>query len=143
MTQYIPLLVWESNQCGGPPNTKYKPHHRPPGPSNMPPRRPCTLCSMKGFRDNHFPLNQHCTVPKLSSKNILQLISDPHVCPTCTHSHGSTFKCKLVFYNRAPKVCPKECKHKGIPVHARPACTTVRPPQALLPRCAPTDLFCW
>ena len=26
-----------------------RPHHRPPGPSNVPPRHPCILCSMKGF----------------------------------------------------------------------------------------------
>ena len=105
----------------GPPIVKNKPPNQPQNNSNIRPRRPCTLCSRKGFRNDHFPLNQHCAVAKLSSKTILQLISDHHVCPTCTHSHGPNFKCKLVFYSGASKVCPKGCKHKGIPVH-RKAC---------------------
>ena len=60
-------------------------------------------------------------VAKLSSPNILKIISDTKVCPSCTHVHDPSYKCKLTFFNSASKVCPKGCKHDGFPLY-RHAC---------------------
>ena len=60
-------------------NVKPKPPRPSPGLSHQPPRRPCTLCTTKGFQSDHFPLNFNCGVAKLSSPDILKLISNNKV----------------------------------------------------------------
>jgi len=86
---------------------------------NITPKRPCTLCSEKGFENNHFPLNRHCGVAKLSSKDILKLIDKLQACSTCTHTHEPTYKCRTTFHSRGSKVCTTGCLHNGLPLHRR------------------------
>ena len=95
-------------------NTKPKPRSSAP-----PPSKPCTLCTVKGFQANHYPLNVHCGVGKLSSPDIIKIISDNHLCPSCTHQHEPNFRCKLTHYNGYSKVCSKGCLHDGLPIHRR------------------------
>ena len=97
-----------------PTNTKPKPRSSAP-----PPSKPCTLCTVKGFQANHYPLNVHCGVGKLSSPDIIKIISDNHLCPSCTHQHEPYFRCKLTYYNGYSKICSKGCLHDGLPVHRR------------------------
>ena len=103
----------------GPPNAKFKPPHHSSGAPIQTPRHPCTLCTAKGFQSDHFPLNLNCGVAKLSSPDILKLISNNKVCPSCTHTHDPAYRCRLPFHTGASKVCPKGCKHDGLPVHHR------------------------
>ena len=42
------------------------------------------MCTVKGFHSDHYPLNHDCGVGKLSSPDILKVISDNSLCPTCT-----------------------------------------------------------
>ena len=42
---------------------------------------------------DHFALNYRCRVAKLSSPDILKIISNTKVCPSCTHVHDPNFKC--------------------------------------------------
>jgi len=86
---------------------------------NITPKRPCTLCSEKGFENNHFPLNRHCGVAKLSSKDILKLIDKLQACSTCTHTHEPTYKCRTTFHSGGSKVCTTGCLHNGLPLHRR------------------------
>ena len=79
------------------------------------------MCTILGFEDNHFSLTRSCGAGKLSSPEILKLIANNHLCFTCTQAHGKGYRCKTTFFNGAPKVCPKGCSEKGIPVH-RHAC---------------------
>ena len=72
-----------------------------------------------GFEADHFSLTRSYGACKLSSPEILKVIADNHLCFTCVQSHGKNFKCKTTFYNSTPKVCPKGCSEKGIPVHRR------------------------
>ena len=102
----------------GPPNSKSKPHHSI-GDFNEPPRRPCSLCTIKGFQADHYPLNMHCGVAELSSPDILKLISDYHLCPSCTQAHDPAYKCKLTYRNGDSKVCSKGCLMDAFPVHRR------------------------
>ena len=99
-----------------------KPKPQPPHPSdfqrNCPPR-PCAMCTIMGFEDNHFSLSRACGVGKLSSPEILKLIADNHLCFTCTQAHEKNYKCKDTFNSGIPKACPKGCSEKGIPVHRR------------------------
>ena len=81
--------------------------------------KPCTLCSIMGFEDNHFSLSKFCGASKLSSPEILKVIADNHLCFTCVQSHGPNYKCKTTFYHGTPKACPRGCSEKGIPVHRR------------------------
>ena len=90
--------------------SKHKP--QPPRPSNPQQIRnlkPCTLCPIMGFEDNHYSLSKSCGTGKLSSPEILKVIADNHLCFTCVQSHGPNFKCKTTFYNGSPKACPKGC----------------------------------
>ena len=105
----------------GPLNTSKRPPNQPLKNSKMKPRHPCTLCSVKGFQDDHFPLTKYCGVEKISSKDIISLIKEPKVCPTCTRAHDTGFKCTQVFYNGDSKLCPTGCSVEGIPLH-RKAC---------------------
>ena len=106
----------------GYPNTSTRPPNQPPRSPEAPiPKRPCTLCTSKGFQDDHFPLNRYCGVAKFCSKDIISLIRDLKVCPSCTQAHDQAYKCSQFFFNGASKVCPTGCTADGIPLH-RKAC---------------------
>ena len=75
------------------------------------------MCTVKGFLSDHYPLNRDCGVAKLSSLDILKIISDNNLCPTCTYSNDPAYKCKQIFFSGKSKVCTKGCMHDGIPVH--------------------------
>ena len=64
-------------------------------------------------------LNLSCRVAKLSSPDILKLIFDNKVCPSCTHPHDPAYHCRLTFHSGASKVCPRGCMHNSVPVHRR------------------------
>ena len=55
----------------------------------------------------------------MSSPDILKLISDNKVCPTCTHAHDPNYRCALNFHSGASKVCTRGCVLDNIPVHLR------------------------
>ena len=100
------------------PNTKPK----PPTPSGNPkftPRHPCSLCTVKGFQADHFALSYKCGVGKLSSPDIQKIISENHLCPSCTLNHPSTFKCRLTYTNGESKVCTRGCLRDGLPLHKK------------------------
>ena len=101
------------------PSTKSKPPRHSSSNNPPPPSRPCIMCTVKDFQSDHYPLNRDCGVGKLGSPDILKIISNNNLCPTCTYSHDPAYKCKQAFFNRKPKVCTKGCMHDGIPVHIR------------------------
>ena len=72
-----------------------------------------------GFEVNHFSLSKYCGTGKLSSPEIIKLITDNNLCFTCTQAHGSSYKCKLTLTNGTSRVCPKGCLQHGIPVNKR------------------------
>ena len=94
---------------------------RPPQHStNIPrakPTYPCSLCKAKGFQDDHFTLSKYCGAGKLSSPDILKIISDNHLCPSCVFSHDGNFKCTTVYKDGRSKVCTRGCLQCGVPVH--------------------------
>ena len=79
--------------------------------------KPCTLCSFKGFEDDHFPLSGRCGVTKLSSAEIVGLLGKTKACPTCGFKHGVSGRCYDKFQNGNPKACSKGCLHDSIPLH--------------------------
>ena len=100
------------------PNTKPK----PPTSSGSPeftPRHPCSLCTVKGFQADHFALSYKCGVGKLSSPDIQKIISENHLCPSCTLNHPPTFKCRLTYTNGESKVCTRGCLRDGLPLHKK------------------------
>ena len=100
-------------------NAKPKHPRLPSGKNPIPPKRPCPLCTAKGFQSVHYPLNPDCGASKLSSPEILKIISDSKVCPSCIYMHDPAFPCRLTFHNGASKVCTRGCQHDGFPVHRR------------------------
>ena len=127
----------------GSPIITNKPPHQPQNHSNIRPRRPCTLCSGKGFENNHLPLTPACEAAKLSSKDILKLIDDLHACPTCTHTHEPTFKCRLTLFNGKSKVCNTGCLHNGFPLHRRACKHKDQAPSVTVSKVSITGLFPW
>ena len=110
--------MWESNQFGMDLLVTTPRLLFPPLASPL--NRPFALAPSvlpKEFKSDHFALNYRCRVAKLSSLDILKIISDTKVCPSCTHAHEPNFECKLTFFNGASKVCPKGCKHNGFLLH--------------------------
>ena len=79
--------------------------------------RPCSLCTIKGFQDDHFALGRLCGAAKLSSPDILKIITDNHLCPTCTLAHDPIYKCYTTYKDGRSKICTKGCMHGGSPVH--------------------------
>ena len=77
------------------------------------------MCTIMGFEANHFSLGKYCGSGRLSSPEILKLISDNNLCFTCTQAHGSSFKCKLTLMNGTSRVCTKGCLQHGVPVNKR------------------------
>ena len=68
-----PVKYGPPNMSRGPPNMSRGPPKQPPRNSGEKPRYPCTLCSMIGFQDDHFPLTWYCGVGKFCSKDIISL----------------------------------------------------------------------
>ena len=102
-----------------PPKFNSKP---PQHSANIPrakPMRPCSLCTTKGFQDDHFALTKFCGAGKLSSPDILKIITDNHLCPTCTLNHDLNYQCNTVYKDGRSKVCTKGCLQGGTPVHYR------------------------
>ena len=91
------------------------------GSSASPSKIMCPPCTVKGFQADHYPLSYHCGVSKLSSQDIIKIISDNHLCPTCMFQHDLNFKCKPTYPDGKSKVCPRDCKHDELPLH-RKAC---------------------
>ena len=73
---------------------------QPPSPPNTPrthPLQPCAIFTAKGFEAGQFSLGRYCGTSKLSSPDILKIISENHLCPSCTQAHDINYKCKLTF----------------------------------------------
>lgn len=70
----------------------------PPSSPSTPrchPQRPCAMCTAMGFEADHFSLSRYCGWGKLSSSDIPKIISDNHLCPSCSQAHDLTLKFKL------------------------------------------------
>ena len=100
------------------------------------------MCTIMEFEANHFSLGKYCGSGRLSSPEILKLISDNNLCFTCTQVHGSGFKCKLTLTNGTSRVCAKGCSKQSLWTK-RLSCTTTRPTLSRSPRSVPTSLFPW
>ena len=74
--------------------------------------------SLKGFQDDHFVLSRLCGVAKLRAPDILKIITDNHLCPTCTLAHDPIYKCPMAYKDGRSKVCTKGM-HGGSPIHHR------------------------
>ena len=94
-----------------------RPAHHSTNTTHTTPRYPCSLCKIKGFQDEHYSLSRACGTGKLSSPDILKIISDYHLCPTCIFSHDGNFRCVTTYKDGRPKICTKGCLHGGVPVH--------------------------
>ena len=101
-----------------PPNSKPKPQPSASTPSAIP-RHPCSLCTVKGFQADHYALSKLCGVGKLSPPDILKLITDNHLCPSCNRNHDTNYKCRTTYRDGRSKMCTKGCLHGGLPVHFR------------------------
>ena len=55
-------------------NPKAKPFHPPITPGNGP-QQPYTMCTIKGYQASHFSISMRCGAGKLSSPDILKIIS--------------------------------------------------------------------
>ena len=80
-------------------------------------QKPCSFCSFKGFDHQHYLLDRHCGITKLSSKEILQVMKRINACFTCEFQHTSNADCKSTFQSGDSKACRKGCLHNGIPVN--------------------------
>ena len=87
-------------------------------PLQNPYLRPCTAVY---FTDRNLTVREcrYCGSGKMSSPDILMIISDNHLCPSCTQVHDLNYKCNLTFQNGTSRVCPKGCMQNGFPVHKR------------------------
>ena len=107
---FLPLNVGIKPVWYRSPSNQPQRPHRPLNQPNtqfprQPPYRPCPLCTSKGFQSAHYTLNYECRVAKLSSPDILKIISDIGASPSCANVHDPSYKCKLIFFNGASKVC--------------------------------------
>ena len=75
----------------GSPGNHFKTLHSSSSTSPQGPRHPCALCNSKGLESNHLALNYRCDVAKLSSPDILQIISNIKACPSCANVHEPSF----------------------------------------------------
>ena len=102
--------------CVPQPNSARHPRPHPSTPATKP-FHPCPPCVIKGFENEHFPLTRACGVRKLGSAEILQIISDNHLCPSCARTLKPGHSCKVVFPDGYSKVCTIGCKLNEIPVN--------------------------
>ena len=102
-----------------------------------------TLCTVKGFQSDHYPLNWSWGVAKLSSSGILELISKNQVCPSSTQTHHPAYKSNYSSTMGPPRCANWDTSMMGSLSTAMPACTAARPPPSPSPRQAPTDQFYW
>ena len=94
-----------------------KPKPQPPNssdPQRFCPPKPCDVYNIMEFEANPFSLGKYCGSGRLSSPEILKLISDNNLCFTCTQVHGSGFKCKLTLTNGTSRVCAKGCLQQSL-----------------------------
>ena len=80
-------------------------------------RRPCPLCTVKGFEADHYPLSWSCGVKKLCSKEIIKTIDDAEVCPSCCCTHGPGYNCFPTFKDGSSRICTKKCSHNNLPLN--------------------------
>ena len=86
---FLPLNLGIKPVLYGTPGGQHQTSHRPsPKTNHQQLTRPCVLCSAQGFESNHFANNFACEVAKLSSPDILKLISSSKVCPSCSYLHN-------------------------------------------------------
>ena len=64
-----------------------------------------------------WPFSYQCGVKKLSSSQIIQILSQSGSCPTCETSHPPSGTCLSTFRNGSTKACKKGCLHDGIPLN--------------------------
>ena len=114
--EFSPARVGVKATRPEPPKSSSKPLHSPTTPKNRV-FGPCSLCTIKGFQDDHFALGRLCGAAKLSSPDILKIITDNHLCPTCTLAHDPIYKCYTTYKDGRSKICTKGCMHGGFPVH--------------------------
>ena len=81
------------------------------------PHKPCSLCSYKGFEDQHYPLSKRCGVKKLSYQEILKIIDATRSCPTCALAHFINYTCVSTWQDGTSKSCSKGCIHNGHPLN--------------------------
>ena len=62
--------------------------------------KPFCLCTFKGFEDQHYPLGKSCGAAKLSSKEIINVLSKTKG-PTCGFKYYDNSKCKDTFLKTA------------------------------------------
>ena len=55
--------------------------------------KPCSLCSYKGFEEQHYPLSNSCGVKMLSSQEILKIMDATRSCLTCVLAHSINYTC--------------------------------------------------
>ena len=92
--------------------------------------KPCSLCTFKGFEDHHYPLGKSCGAAKLSSTEIIGVLSKTKACPTCGFKHSDPNNCKSTFRDGCLKARPKGCLHDSIPLN-RTICNLPRDIQIL------------
>ena len=85
-------------------------------PISNTPHKPCSLCFYKGFKAQHYPLNNRCGVEKLSSLDILKIIDTTRYCPTCALAHSINYHCVSICRDGTSKACSKGCIHNGHPL---------------------------
>ena len=120
-----------------------KPKLQPPRSSDLQrnrPPRPCAMCTIMGFEDNHYSLSRSCSVGKLSSPEILKLIASvSHVPKPMKRTTSAWIPSSAAPQKRVPRaVRRKEFLYIGVP-----ACTTTRPHLPPSPRSALTSQFPW
>ena len=76
-----PLPNPTPSQSYSAPHRSYsKPNRSKPNPRNI---RPCNLCTYKEFNAVHYTLREQCSVPKLSSSDIIKIINITRTCSSC------------------------------------------------------------
>ena len=119
-------------------------HSKTPHPSSSTspqgPHYPCALCTSKGLESNHFALNYRCSVAKLSSPDILQIILDTKECPSCDNVHEPPFQCNPMAHPRCALWDVNTMEF--LSTDARP-CTVTTPHPLPSPSWDQIDLFPW
>ena len=112
-----PMNVGMKQVCYEVPKKQERNSYMPAWNNQDRPRRPCPLCSIKGFEWYHYPLNWKCGVKKLSSTEIIKTVDDARVCHNCCRNHQIDFHCKPTFWDGTSRVCTKKCSHNGHPLN--------------------------
>ena len=112
----IPMISASVKPVRIAPRTGHQAYNKPTTKfGNEKPR--CGLCTYKNFKNRHWPFSFACGVKKLSSSQIIQLLSKSNSCPTCGISHPPCGNCASTFPNGATKICKRCCLHDGMPLN--------------------------